>query len=193
MTRLEERVQVEAPVRTVYDQWTQFEEFPRFMSSVDRIRQLDDTHLHWTVDLGGRKTEFEAEITEQIPDARIAWKSTSGPDHAGAVDFHRLNDAQTEISVVMDVALPATAAQVPGSERLLQQRLRSDLDRFKQLIEQRGQATGGWRGEVRPDGSGRAASPLGLVREMDVRSRLLVGLAGAAALLGIARLVRRLR
>ena len=154
MPRLEERVTVEAPVRAVYDRWTQFEEFPRFMSSVEEIRQLDDTHLHWKVDVAGRKTEFDAEITEQIPDARIAWKSTSGTQHAGAVDFHRLNDRQTEIAVVIE-GEPGSAGATPVTDALLRRRLRGDLERFRSLVEEQGRPAAGWRGEVRPQGSGQ--------------------------------------
>ena len=102
MSRVEETIELEVPVATAYNQWTQFEEFPRFMEHVDEVQQVDDTHLHWRVTVAGKTEEFEAEVTEQVPDTRIAWKSTSGRRNSGQVDFTKLSDERCEIVVAID-------------------------------------------------------------------------------------------
>ena len=103
MSTIEESIEVQVPVRTAYNQWTQFEEFPQFMEGVEEIRQLDDTHLHWVTEVAGRRKEFDAEVTEQTPDQRIAWRSTDGAEHAGVVTFHKTDENQTRIMVQMDI------------------------------------------------------------------------------------------
>src|SRR5919199_788295 len=136
MSEIEESIEVEVPLSTAYNQWTQFEEFPRFMEGVEEIRQTDDTHLHWRTKIAGVTREFDAEITEQRPDERVAWRSTSGSRNAGVVTFHRLGDALG----------------------ILKRRVKGDLERFKAMIEERGTESGAWRGEVeRPDERASAA------------------------------------
>ncbi|RPF22264.1 SRPBCC family protein [Myceligenerans xiligouense] len=148
MASITKSVDVDVPVRTAYNQWTQFEEFPRFMEGVQEIRQLDQTHTHWKTRVAGVEREFDAEITEQHPDERVAWKSLSGPAQAGAVTFHRLNDAQSRVTVQLewqpDSAIEKVADVVNADER----RVQGDLERFKEYIESRGVETGGWRGDV---------------------------------------------
>jgi uncharacterized membrane protein len=151
MSQIEESITVDVPVSVAYDQWTQFEEFPRFMEHVEEIRQLDDQNLAWRVSVAGRTSEFEARITEQIPDARIAWTTTKGdPEHGGAVDFHRLGDDSTQIMVVMDAKDPSLMERAADAAGLVQRSVRGDLERFKELIEGQGSQSGAWRGEVRP-------------------------------------------
>ncbi|MBJ7457255.1 MAG: SRPBCC family protein [Thermoleophilia bacterium] len=151
MSQVEESIEVEVPVSTAYNQWTQFEEFPKFMDTVDEIRQLDDTRLHWVVSAGGRTEEFDAVITEQIPDTRIAWKSTDGPTHAGVVDFHRLSDDKTQVMVIMDTETEGLVEKAAEAVGLVKRQVRGDLERFKKMIESRGEETGAWRGEVPRD------------------------------------------
>src|SRR3712207_1306989 len=103
MANIEQSIDVHVPVRTAYDQWTQFEEFPQFMEGVEEIRQIDDTHLHWVTEVGGKRQEFDAEIEEQTPDQRIAWTSTSGTSHAGVVTFHKVDEGMMRVMVQMDV------------------------------------------------------------------------------------------
>jgi uncharacterized membrane protein len=98
---IQESIEVEVPLRTAYDQWTQFEEFPEFMEGVQEVRQVDDTHLHWAAEIGGIRREWDAEITEQRPDERVAWKSTDGAENAGVVTFHRLDDEDTLVTLQM--------------------------------------------------------------------------------------------
>jgi uncharacterized membrane protein len=148
MSTVTQSVDVSVPVRTAYDQWTQFEEFPRFMEGVEEIRQLDATHTHWRTKIGGVEREFDAEITEQHPDERVAWNSTSGPDHAGVVTFHRLSDAETRVTVQLDWSPEGVVEKAGDLLQLDERRVKGDLARFKEFIESRGVETGAWRGDV---------------------------------------------
>jgi len=148
MSTIEQSIDVAVPVRTAYNQWTQFEDFPRFMEGVEEVRQLDDTHLHWRTTVGGRDQEFNAEITEQRPDERIAWNATSGARQAGVVTFHRVDDGQTRIMLQLEAEPEGAAEKVGDALGVLKRRVKGDLERFKDMIESRGAASGGWRGEV---------------------------------------------
>jgi len=154
MSTIEESIEVKVPVRTAYNQWTQFEEFPRFMEGVEEVRQVDDTHLHWKADIAGQDREWDAEITEQHPDERVAWKSTGGAQHAGVVTFHRIGDEQSRVMLQLDVEPEGFTEQVGDKLGFVKRRVKGDLERFKELIESRGSETGGWRGEVQQDPTG---------------------------------------
>ncbi|MDT5006810.1 MAG: hypothetical protein QOJ24_3986 [Mycobacterium sp.] len=145
-------VDVNRPIDVVYNQWTQFESFPEFMEGVERIEQRDDTHLHWVIKVGGITREFDATVTEQHPEERVAWKSDSGPDHAGVVTFHRLDDEKTRVTTQMDVDPEGFVENVADKLGILKSRVSGDLERFKKFIESRPGETGAWRGDVsRPD------------------------------------------
>jgi uncharacterized membrane protein len=148
MAEVMETVDVKVPVRTAYDQWTQFEQFPQFMEGVEQVQQLDDTHLHWIAEFGGKRAEWDAEITEQLPDERVAWAARSGKGNAGVVTFHRLNDDETRVTVQMDWQPDGVLENVGTALGFDDRQVRSDLGRFKELIETRGTETGAWRGEV---------------------------------------------
>jgi uncharacterized membrane protein len=148
MTKIEESIEVEVPVRAAYDQWTQFEEFPQFMEGIERVQQIDDTHLHWVAEIGGKREEWEAEITEQHPDHRVAWAATGGKGNAGVVTFHRIDDATTRIMVQLDWEPEGVTEHVGAALGMDDRRVQGDLKRFKELIESRGVASGAWRGEV---------------------------------------------
>ena len=148
MSTIEESIDVDVPVSTAYSQWTQFESFPQFMDGIERVEQTDDTHLHWVAEVGGARREWDAEITEQHPDERVAWRAIDqeGPD--GVVTFHRLSDATTRVMVQMDYeprGLKETAGAMAGSDA---RQVRDDLESFKQFIESRGSATGRWSGDI---------------------------------------------
>ena len=148
MARIEESIEVNVPVSTAYNQWTQFEEFPRFMEGVEDVKQTDDTHLRWVVSNQGRRYEFDTEISEQRPDERVAWKTTDGKSHAGVVTFHRLDDNSCKIMVQMDwepEGMLETLGSALGSD---DRRVGADLERFKEMIEGRGTETGAWRDKV---------------------------------------------
>jgi uncharacterized membrane protein len=147
MATVEESIEVNVPVRTAYNQWTQFEEFPRFMEGVESVRQLDDTRMHWVAEVGGERREWDAQITEQIPDERVAWKALDGGP-SGVVTFHRLDDNRTKVMVQMDYepeGFRETVGSMAGSDS---RRVKGDLERFQEFIESRGSETGAWRGEV---------------------------------------------
>jgi uncharacterized membrane protein len=150
-SRVEESIEVEVPVRTAYNQWTQFEEFPEFMEGVESVQQTDDTHLVWTAEIGGQRREWKAEIVEQIPDERVAWKATDGKDNAGVVTFHRLGDTRTKIMVQLEFDTEGVLEKVGSALGSDDRRVKGDLQRFKEFIESRGAETGAWRGEVRQD------------------------------------------
>ena len=148
MAEVMETVDVKVPVRTAYNQWTQFEQFPQFMEGVEQVQQLDDTHLHWIAEFGGKRAEWDAEITEQLPDERVAWTARSGKGNAGVVTFHRLNEDETRVTVQMDWQPEGVVENVGTALGFDDRQVRSDLGRFKELIETRGTETGAWRGEV---------------------------------------------
>jgi uncharacterized membrane protein len=141
-------VDVDVPVRTAYNQWTQFEEFPRFMEGVESIEQIDDRRLRWKVDIAGIDREFEAEITEQTPDQRVAWRSRTGVDQGGVVTFHALDDEHTRVTLQMTLEPDGVAEQVADKMGVVSARTKGDLKRFKEFIEDRGAETGAWRGEI---------------------------------------------
>ena len=149
MSQVQESVDVDVPVRTAYDQWTQFESFPQFMGGVESITQLDDTHSHWVTKIAGVTREFDTEVTEQHPDERIAWKSTGGDTtHAGVVTFHRLGDDQTRVMIQMEWEPECLADKVGSAVGVDDRQVASDAKRFKSFIENTGTQSGGWRGSV---------------------------------------------
>jgi uncharacterized membrane protein len=152
MSSVTESVDVAVPVRTAYDQWTQFEDFPHFMEDVEEVQQVDDQMTHWRVKMAGVTREFDARITEQLPDERVAWSSTAGPHQAGVVTFHRLDADHTRVTAQMEITPEGMAESVGDKAGMIKRRVKGDLDRFRAFIEDRGSATGSWRGEVhRPE------------------------------------------
>jgi hypothetical protein len=151
MAKIEKSIDVNVPVREAYNQWTQFETFPEFMEGVEVVEQLGDTRLHWVATIAGKRQEWDAEITEQTPDQRIAWTSTTGDRNAGAVDFHRVADNQTRITLTMDVEPSGAVEKIGAALGIPAGQVEGDLKRFKEFIEARGTATGAWRGEVDQD------------------------------------------
>ena len=149
MSTIEESIEVEVPVSTAYNQWTQFETFPEFMEGVDRIQQVDDTTTHWVTSIGGVTREFDAKITEQHPDERVAWRSVDAPHQAGVVTFHRLGDNLTRVMLQIEYDPHGFVENVGDALGFVTRRVEGDLKRFKEFIESRGQETGAWRGEVR--------------------------------------------
>jgi len=145
---VEESIIVDVPVSTAYNQWTQFEEFPRFMETVEHVRQVDDSHLHWRAKVAGKTKEWDAEITEQIPDERIAWRSTSGPYNAGVVTFHRLGENKTRIMLQLEYRPETADEKIGGAFGAVKMTARNNLKKFKQLVEARGVETGAWRGTI---------------------------------------------
>jgi uncharacterized membrane protein len=148
MASITESIDVQVPVRTAYDQWTQFEQFPQFMEGVQSVEQIDDTRLHWVAEAGGKQHAWTAEITEQRPDERVAWKAIEGHGNGGVVTFHRLGEGETRVTVQMDHETDGLMEQLGSVLGMDSRRVKGDLERFKELIESRGVETGAWRGEV---------------------------------------------
>ena len=148
MANIEQRIDVNVPVSVAYDQWTQFESFPQFMEGVESVHQVDDTHLHWVATIAGKRQEWDAEISQQVPDQRIAWHATSGDRNAGAVDFHRLSDRSTRVTLTMDVQPSDAVEKIGTALGITGASIKGDLERFKKFIEERQAPTGAWRGEV---------------------------------------------
>ena len=149
MSTIEQSVEVNVPLRTAYNQWTQFEEFPRFMEGVKEVRQTDATRMHWVAEIGGQSHEWDAEITEQLPDERVAWKNVGGKRNAGVVTFHRLDADHTRMMVQLDFMPEGLIEKLGDALAAPDRRIAGDLQRFKEMIESRGIETGGWRGEVK--------------------------------------------
>ncbi|MEV5510160.1 SRPBCC family protein [Streptomyces orinoci] len=153
MTTVKEAVDVDVPVRTAYNQWTQFEEFPNFMEGVENVRQIDDRHNHWITKIGGVQREFDTEIVDQLPDERITWRTIGGDTRQkGMVSFRRVDDAHTRVELVMDVEPSGVAEKAADLTGTIDRRVKGDMRRFKEYIEKRGGETGGWRGRIRPGG-----------------------------------------
>jgi uncharacterized membrane protein len=148
MSEIQETIDVNVPVRTAYDQWTQFESFPQFMEGVKSVRQLNDTTLEWVADVAGREKRWTATITEQKPDDRVAWTAVDGAHNAGVVTFHRLDDGKSRVALQLDVDPEGPIEKVGDALGLVRGRVKGDLERFKKFIEARGQETGAWRGTV---------------------------------------------
>jgi uncharacterized membrane protein len=148
MAEVKESIDVNVPVSTAYNQWTQFEDFPKFMENVESVTQLDDTHLRWIADIGGKREEWKAEITHQEPDRVIAWRSIEGRDNSGRVEFESIGADRTRIDVTMTWEPEGFAEAAADKLGLSDTAVRVDLERFKELIESRGVESGAWRGEV---------------------------------------------
>ena len=151
MPKIEDTIEVQVPVQQAYNQWTQFEDFPKFMDGIQSVQQLDDTHVQWVAEIRGESRQWTTEITEQRPDEKVAWKTIEGEvKNDGVVTFEPMGDAQTRVNVQMDVEGESTVENVAGDLLgVVKKQVHGDLERFKQLIENRDEETGAWRGEVR--------------------------------------------
>jgi len=150
MPTIQDSIEVQVPVQQAYNQWTQFEDFPKFMEGIQSVQQLDDTHVHWVAEIRGETREWTTEITEQRPDEKVAWKTIDGEvKNDGVVSFEQIARDQTRVNVEMDVEGESTAENVAGDLLgVVKSQVHGDLERFKQLIENRGGATGAYRGTV---------------------------------------------
>ncbi|WP_406858783.1 SRPBCC family protein [Streptomyces sp. HUAS MG47] len=149
MSQVKESIEVDVPVRTAYDQWTQFESFPEFMDGVERIEQRTDTMTHWVTKIAGMEREFDAEITEQVPDKRVAWVTVGGDtEQSGLVTFRKIDPSHTEVTLMMDFDPEGMAETIGDKLGFVDRQVKGDLRRFKHFIEERGEATGEWRGRV---------------------------------------------
>jgi uncharacterized membrane protein len=152
MATAEQSIEVDVPVTTAYNQWTQFEDFPKFMDNVESIQQLDDRRLHWKVSIDGVTREFDAEVTEQLPDERIAWKSLDGTTQAGVVTFHKLSPTKSRVMLQLDMQPQGVVEKAGEKLGFVARQAKQDMENFKKFIESRELETGAWRGEVPREG-----------------------------------------
>ncbi|HUR87529.1 MAG TPA: SRPBCC family protein [Ramlibacter sp.] len=150
MQEVEETIDIDVPVSTAYNQWTQFEEFPRFMPTVESVKQIDDSHLHWKAVVAGKVKEWDSEITQQIPDQMIEWKSTSGPRNGGVVTFDKIKENKTRVKLRLWYTPESSAEKIGGLFGGVKMTAKGNLKRFAQLLERRGMESGAWRGEIAP-------------------------------------------
>jgi uncharacterized membrane protein len=155
MSTIEKAIDVNAPVQTVYNQWTQFEEFPRFMEGVEEVRQINDKDLQWRVNIGGQRKEFETVITEQIPDKRIAWRTRGGVENGGVVTFHRISDNVARVMLQMEYQPEGFVEKAGDFLGVTSHRIEGDLKRFKEFLEKRGMESGAWRGTISNSNAGQ--------------------------------------
>lgn len=169
METIEKSIEIDRPVRYVYNQWTRFEEFPRFMEGIESVEQLDDKRLHWEAEIAGKAKSWDAEIFEQVPDERIAWRSTSGAMNTGMVNFHPLEDGGTRVTLRLNYEPEGALENIGDALGVVSARVGGDLKRFKEFIENREPLPDGWRGEIK----GREVTP------PDERAAYPVGASGA--------------
>ena len=186
-TKVEKSLLIDVPVRVAYNQWTQFEDFPKFMHGVSEVRQLDDRRLHWVAEIGGVKRQWEAEILEQVPDRKISWASTEGATNAGAVHFSSNGSAQCAVTLSLEYEPEGTLETLADRLHIVEKQVQDDLQRFKSLVENRGAVSGGWRGTINPGGAAStpgveaAASSRGDKDKAGLSSKVKVFAALAAA------------
>ena len=186
MARIEESIDVQVPVETAYNQWTQFEEFPHFMGGISEIRQLDDTRLHWVAEIGGVKRQWEAKILEQVPNEKVAWAATEGATNAGAVYFAPAGEGRTTVRLELEYEPEGVVENVADKVGIVGRRVEADLEKFKSFIEDAGYETGAWRGSVPgtvgTPGVEAAAASKGDSGAAGVSAKTVIaGAAGAAA------------
>lgn len=148
MASVVKTIDINVPVQTAYNQWTQFESFPLFMEDIEEVKQIDDFHLRWRANISGTVKEWDAVITEQIPDDRIAWTQTEGPRNAGVVTFHRLSDDSCRVTLQMEYEPEGAIESVADALGVVSRRVEADLECFKEFIERQGTESGAWRGSV---------------------------------------------
>ena len=149
MEQIQKSIEVDRPLHQVYNQWTQFEELPRFMEGVKEVKQLDDTRLHWVAEIAGKEKQWTAKIIEQIPDHRIAWEPESGEYTSGVVSFQVVGPDRTCVTLEISYDPKGFVENAGDAIGVVSRRIENDLERFKEFIENRGQETGGWRGTIR--------------------------------------------
>jgi uncharacterized protein YndB with AHSA1/START domain len=186
-TKVEKTIEVDQPVSTVYNQWTQFEEFPQFMGGVKQVQQLDDKRLHWVAEIAGVKREWDAQILEQVPDQKIAWAATEGATNAGAVYFTPVGAGRTSVRLSLEYEPEGLVEKAGDALNIVEKRAEADLEKFKSFIESEGYASGAWRGSINEGatmgtpGVEHAAETVGDKGKAGLSAKTVVGAVGAAA------------
>lgn len=194
-TKVDKRILVNVPVSVAYNQWTQFEEFPQFMSGIKSVTQLDDQNLEWVAEIAGVRRQWKAKILEQVPDKKVSWAATEGATNAGSVTFEDVGGGQTQVHLVLEYEPEGLVEKIGDKLNVVENRAEGDLDRFKEFIESEGYATGAWRGTVGTGTAGEpgiesAAASRGDSGKAGISGKVAAGVglaaAGAAAAAGVA-------
>jgi hypothetical protein len=183
-THVEKTIEVDVPVHTAYNQWTQFADFPQFMGGVDEVRQVGDSLTHWVAQIAGVRREWDAAILEQVPDSKVAWAASTGATNAGAVYFQSLGPSRTLVRLELEYEPEGLVEKVGDFLNVVTRQAQADLERFKQFIESRGAATGGWRGAVNE--AGTVGSPGAEAASASRGDSGKAGVSGTAVAAGVA-------
>jgi ribosome-associated toxin RatA of RatAB toxin-antitoxin module len=185
MTKVEHKILVNVPVSVAYNQWTQFEDFPHFMGGIKKVTQLSDDRLEWVAEIAGVRRKWEATILEQIPDRKVAWAATEGATNAGEVTFEDLGGGQTSVRLTLEYEPEGLVEEVGDKLNVVESRTKKDLERFKELIESEGYASGAWRGTIEnvpgTPGIEDAQASRGDSGKAGVSGKVVAGVAAAAA------------
>ncbi|WP_159601065.1 SRPBCC family protein [Agromyces humi] len=185
MTKVEHRILVNVPVSVAYNQWTQFEDFPHFMGGIKKVTQLSDDHLEWVAEIAGVRRKWEATILEQIPDRKVAWAATEGATNAGEVTFEDIGGGQTSVRLTLEYEPEGLVEEVGDKLNVVESRTKKDLERFKELVESEGYASGAWRGTIEnvpgTPGIEDAEASRGDSGKAGVSGKVVAGVAAAAA------------
>ena len=185
MTKVEHRILVNVPVSVAYNQWTQFEDFPHFMGGIKKVTQLSDDRLEWVAEIAGVRRKWEATILEQIPDRKVAWAATEGATNAGEVTFEDIGGGQTSVRLTLEYEPEGLVEEVGDKLNVVENRTKKDLERFKELVESEGYATGAWRGTIEnvpgTPGIEDAEASRGDSGKAGVSGKVVAGVAAAAA------------
>ncbi|WP_210481740.1 SRPBCC family protein [Naasia sp. SYSU D00948] len=191
MTKVEHRILVNVPVSVAYNQWTQFEDFPHFMNGIKKVTQLSDDRLEWVADIAGVRRKWEAKILEQIPDKKVSWAATEGATNAGEVTFEDLGGGQTSVRLILEYEPEGLVEKIGDKLNVVERQTKNDLERFKELIEAEGYASGAWRGTIEgvpgTPGVEEADASRGDSGKAGVSGKVVAaGVAAAAAAVGVA-------
>jgi hypothetical protein len=185
MTKIEHRILVNVPVSVAYNQWTQFEDFPHFMGGIKKVTQLSDDRLEWVAEIAGVRRKWEATILEQIPDRKVAWAATEGATNAGEVTFEDIGGGQTSVRLTLEYEPEGLVEEVGDKLNVVESRTKKDLERFKELVESEGYASGAWRGTIEnvpgTPGIEDAEASRGDSGKAGVSGKVVAGVAAAAA------------
>jgi ribosome-associated toxin RatA of RatAB toxin-antitoxin module len=185
MTKVEHRILVNVPVSVAYNQWTQFEDFPHFMGGIKKVTQLSDDRLEWVAEIAGVRRKWEATILEQIPDRKVAWAATEGATNAGEVTFEDIGGGQTSVRLTLEYEPEGLVEEVGDKLNVVESRTKKDLERFKELVESEGYASGAWRGTIEnvpgTPGIEDAEASRGDSGKAGVSGKVVAGVAAAAA------------
>lgn len=199
-TKVDKNILVNVPLSIAYNQWTQFEDFPQFMSGIKSVTQIDDKNMNWVAEIAGVRRQWTAKIVEQVPDSKVSWAATEGATNAGSVSFEDVGGGQTQVHLSLEYEPEGIVEKIGDKLNVVENQAEGDLKRFKAFIESEGYATGAWRGSVGSDSTGEAPgihsadASRGDSGKAGVSGKVAAGVglaAAAAAVVGVAAAVNK--